>query len=239
MSKRDRRDERRPRPRPAGRDRRDSQPDDEQQRRVGEGDLQEGDSLTALKAILSKVAALLKPLQPHRRGVHPPRGAALRQRARHGRSAGRRGRRHPQVSRSGAHPEHHHHAARATRSWWSTRPPRSRRRKLRPRRARRRSREADGRAERAPRPSSEPAGRCSRQARAERLRPAEPARHDRPTARPPAPREQTRGRSTDAREPDRRDRTAPRPERPSSDRLRSRRRPTRPGRRNRAAPVGS
>ena len=43
-------------------DRRDYQPDDDQQRRSGEGDLQEGDSLTALKAILSKVAAQLKPL---------------------------------------------------------------------------------------------------------------------------------------------------------------------------------
>lgn len=44
-------------------DRRDSQPEDEQQRRSGEIDLQESDSLTALKAILSKVAALLNPLQ--------------------------------------------------------------------------------------------------------------------------------------------------------------------------------
>lgn len=45
-------------------DRRDSQPDDEQQRRsAGEIDLQESDSLTALKAILSKVAGLLNPLQ--------------------------------------------------------------------------------------------------------------------------------------------------------------------------------
>jgi hypothetical protein len=44
-------------------DRRDGQPDDEQQRRSGESDVQEGDSLTALKAILSKVSALLKPLQ--------------------------------------------------------------------------------------------------------------------------------------------------------------------------------
>jgi hypothetical protein len=43
-------------------DRRDYQPEDEQQRRSGEGDLQEGDSLTALKAILAKVAAQLKPL---------------------------------------------------------------------------------------------------------------------------------------------------------------------------------
>jgi len=57
VSKRDRRDD--------GRrgDRRDSQPEDEQQRRTGESDMQEGDSLTALKAILSKVATLLKPLQ--------------------------------------------------------------------------------------------------------------------------------------------------------------------------------
>jgi hypothetical protein len=44
-------------------ERRDSQPDDEQQRRMGEPDAQEGDSLTALKAILSKVASLLNPLQ--------------------------------------------------------------------------------------------------------------------------------------------------------------------------------
>lgn len=44
-------------------DRRDSQPEDEQQRRTGETDAQEGDSLTALKAILAKVAALLRPLQ--------------------------------------------------------------------------------------------------------------------------------------------------------------------------------
>jgi hypothetical protein len=43
-------------------DRRDYQPEDDQQRRSGEGDLQEGDSLTALKAILAKVAAQLKPL---------------------------------------------------------------------------------------------------------------------------------------------------------------------------------
>ncbi len=43
-------------------DRRDYQPDDDQQRRSGDGDLQEGDSLTALKAILAKVAAQLKPL---------------------------------------------------------------------------------------------------------------------------------------------------------------------------------
>lgn len=43
-------------------DRRDYQPEDDQQRRSGEGDIQEGDSLTALKAILSKVAAQLKPL---------------------------------------------------------------------------------------------------------------------------------------------------------------------------------
>lgn len=58
MSKRDRRDGDR-----RDYDRRDSQPDDEQQRRAGEIDLQESDSLTALKAILSKVSALLKPLQ--------------------------------------------------------------------------------------------------------------------------------------------------------------------------------
>ena len=57
MSKRDRYDNDR-----RG-DRRDSQPGDEQQRRPTETDMQEGDSLTALKAILAKVAALLKPLQ--------------------------------------------------------------------------------------------------------------------------------------------------------------------------------
>jgi hypothetical protein len=62
MSKRDRRDgDGRDRDR-RDYDRRDSQPDDDQQRRLGEGDALEGDSLTALKAILSKVAALLKPL---------------------------------------------------------------------------------------------------------------------------------------------------------------------------------
>lgn len=44
-------------------DRRDSQPDEEQQRRPGDPDLQEGDSLTALKAILGKVANLLTSLQ--------------------------------------------------------------------------------------------------------------------------------------------------------------------------------
>ena len=60
MSKRDGRDR-------DGRDRRDYerrdyQPEDDQQRRSGDGDLQEGDSLTALKAILAKVAAQLKPL---------------------------------------------------------------------------------------------------------------------------------------------------------------------------------
>jgi hypothetical protein len=62
MSKRDGRDR-------DGRDRdrrdferRDYQPEDEQQRRSGEGDIQESDSLTALKAILAKIASLLKPL---------------------------------------------------------------------------------------------------------------------------------------------------------------------------------
>ena len=63
MSKRDRRDM-------DGRDRdrrdverRDRDWDDEgQHRRVSEGDTQEGDSLTALKAILSKVASQLRPL---------------------------------------------------------------------------------------------------------------------------------------------------------------------------------
>jgi len=45
-------------------DRRDSQPEeDQQQRRPGETDLQESDSLTALKAILSKVSAHLHPLK--------------------------------------------------------------------------------------------------------------------------------------------------------------------------------
>jgi hypothetical protein len=43
-------------------DRRDSQPDQDQKPR-GDQELQEGDSLTALKVILAKVAALLKPLQ--------------------------------------------------------------------------------------------------------------------------------------------------------------------------------
>lgn len=57
MSKKERRDSDR------WSDRRDSQPEDEQQRRSGEAEAQEGDSLTALKAILSKVATLLKPLQ--------------------------------------------------------------------------------------------------------------------------------------------------------------------------------
>jgi hypothetical protein len=61
MSKRDRRDDGRDRDR-RDYDRRDSQPDDEQQRRLGESDAQESDSLTALKAILTKVASLLKPL---------------------------------------------------------------------------------------------------------------------------------------------------------------------------------
>ncbi len=57
MSKRDRHDSDR-----RG-DRRDSQPEEEQQRRPGEADLQESDSLTALKAILSKVSAHLHPLK--------------------------------------------------------------------------------------------------------------------------------------------------------------------------------
>lgn len=60
MSKRDRRDgegrERREY------DRRDNQPEDEHQHRPTEGNAQEGDSLAALKVILSKVAALLRPL---------------------------------------------------------------------------------------------------------------------------------------------------------------------------------
>lgn len=57
MSKRDRHDSDR-----RG-DRRDTQLDEEQQRRSGEAELQESDSLTALKAILSKVASLLIPMQ--------------------------------------------------------------------------------------------------------------------------------------------------------------------------------
>lgn len=44
-------------------DRRDSQPDQEQGYRMGDGDPQEGESLTALKGILAKVASLLKPMQ--------------------------------------------------------------------------------------------------------------------------------------------------------------------------------
>jgi hypothetical protein len=68
MSRRDRRDsdrrdnERRDGDRRPG-DRRDMQPDDDQQRRTNEPDPQESDSLTALKAILGKVANLLQPLQ--------------------------------------------------------------------------------------------------------------------------------------------------------------------------------
>jgi len=59
VSKKERRDSDRDR----WSDRRDNQPEDEQQRRSGDAEAQESDSLTALKAILSKVAALLKPLQ--------------------------------------------------------------------------------------------------------------------------------------------------------------------------------
>jgi hypothetical protein len=44
-------------------DRRDGQPEDDQQRRTGEAEAQEGESLTALKGILAKVASLLKPLK--------------------------------------------------------------------------------------------------------------------------------------------------------------------------------
>lgn len=44
-------------------DRRDTQPDQEYKPRPSEQDLQEGDSLTALKGILAKVATQLKPLQ--------------------------------------------------------------------------------------------------------------------------------------------------------------------------------
>ena len=61
MSKRDRRDND-GRERDRRDDRRDWQDDEGQQRRMGEGELQESDSLTALKAILSKVASLLRPL---------------------------------------------------------------------------------------------------------------------------------------------------------------------------------
>lgn len=43
-------------------DRREAQPDQDQKPR-GDQELQEGDSLTALKGILAKVASLLKPLQ--------------------------------------------------------------------------------------------------------------------------------------------------------------------------------
>lgn len=62
MSKRDRRDGDRSRDDRRD-DRRDGQPEDDQQRRMGESDAQEGESLTALKGILAKVASLLKPLQ--------------------------------------------------------------------------------------------------------------------------------------------------------------------------------
>jgi hypothetical protein len=61
MSKRDRRDSD-GRDRDRRDDRRDYQDDEGQQRRMGEGDIQESDSLTALKAILSKVASALRPL---------------------------------------------------------------------------------------------------------------------------------------------------------------------------------
>jgi len=64
MSKRDRRDgDGRDRDRrDMGRDRDRDWEDEGQQRRSGEGEILEGDSLTALKAILSKVATQLKPL---------------------------------------------------------------------------------------------------------------------------------------------------------------------------------
>ena len=57
MTKKDKRDSSRQN------DRRDAQPDHEQQRRPSEAETQEGDSLAALKAILAKVAALLAPLK--------------------------------------------------------------------------------------------------------------------------------------------------------------------------------
>lgn len=60
MSKRERRDGDR---RDRDMERRDGQSDNEYQRRAGDTDAQEGESLTALKAILAKVATLLKPLQ--------------------------------------------------------------------------------------------------------------------------------------------------------------------------------
>lgn len=60
MSKRERRDGDR---RDRDMERRDGQSDNEYQRRAGETDAQEGESLTALKAILAKVATLLQPLQ--------------------------------------------------------------------------------------------------------------------------------------------------------------------------------
>ena len=60
MTKRDRD---RDRERDRDRDRRDNQPEQEQGHRSGEGDTQEGESLTALKGILGKVASLLMPLQ--------------------------------------------------------------------------------------------------------------------------------------------------------------------------------
>lgn len=65
MSKRDRRDgERRDDRRDERRDdRRDGQPEEEQQRRTSDAEAQEGESLTALKGILAKVASLLKPLK--------------------------------------------------------------------------------------------------------------------------------------------------------------------------------
>jgi hypothetical protein len=60
VSKRERRDGDR---RDRDMERRDGQSDNEYQRRAGETDAQEGESLTALKAILAKVATLLQPLQ--------------------------------------------------------------------------------------------------------------------------------------------------------------------------------
>ena len=45
------------------RDRRDSQPDQDQSHRAGDMDMQEGESLPALKGILAKVASLLRPMQ--------------------------------------------------------------------------------------------------------------------------------------------------------------------------------
>ena len=163
MSKRDRRDiDGRDRDRRDG-DRRDYQPDDEQQRRGGEGDIQEGDSLTALKAILSKVAALLRPLnltaEESIRLVEQLYGSVLDMDvALAGEADDTR-----KSSTLALHPEHRPSGATATGWSWSIRPPKSfarprrevrrppRRDRPRPRRkpppARAQAREAGARAE--------------------------------------------------------------------------------------------